>query len=78
MSGWRNFWLQPERDPSGFHGAVNDREQLGSEGVQVEVVAQACGVRRHGLGCVVSPPVAFCRSVIRRECGSMELDSRHA
>jgi hypothetical protein len=41
---------KPERDPGRFHGLVSDRQQLGRDGVQVELVAQADAVGRDGRG----------------------------
>jgi hypothetical protein len=48
---------KPQRDPGRFHGLVNDRQQLGREGVEVDLVAQAGRERLDGLGRVVAAPV---------------------
>ena len=45
--------LKPERDPGRLHGLVNDRQQLGGEGIEVDLVAQADAERFDRLGGVV-------------------------
>jgi hypothetical protein len=46
-------WSQPQRPRRGFHGLVDDGEQLSRERVQLDLPTQPGAERLHGLGRVV-------------------------
>ena len=51
------FRSKPECDLGRFHGLVNDREEFGREGTEVDLVAQAGAERPDSPGHVVAAPV---------------------
>ena len=48
---------KPQRDPGRLHRLVNHRQQLGGEGIEVNLLAQPGGERLDRVGRVVSAPV---------------------
>src|SRR6266511_1107043 len=51
---------QPQRRPGGLHGLVDDGQQLGGQGVQVDLLAEAAAEGGDGLGGVVAAAVEAC------------------
>jgi hypothetical protein len=48
---------KPQRDPGRLHGLVDHHQQLGGQGVQIDLLAQMVAERRDPLGSVVAAPV---------------------
>ena len=51
------WWSQPQRRCGRLHGLVDDCQQFGRQGAQLDLVPQAGAERRHRPGSVIAAPI---------------------